>query len=74
MQIIRRTFLAAKEPKGSDTRALLNLDWRTSEYMTSHRYGLVTDSGEQLPFTFRTKAEGLDKIARLGWHVGTIVS
>jgi len=51
-KVVRRTFEAAKYPKGSPERAELNKSWRTSEYMTSHRYGV-----EGTPFTFRTKQE-----------------
>lgn len=55
--IVTRTFEAAKHPKDSAERARLNLDWLTSEYMPSHRYGLRTADGGHTPFTFRTKAE-----------------
>jgi hypothetical protein len=38
MDVIRRTFEAATHPKGSEERARLNCDARTSEYMPSYRY------------------------------------
>jgi len=63
MKTIRRTFEAAKHPPGSEERARLNLDWLTSEYMTSHRYGVRDDDGSHLPFTYRTKAEADRKAA-----------
>lgn len=53
MDVIRRTFEAAQYPKGSEERARLNRDARTSEYMTSYRY--MTSDGE----SFRTKGEAL---------------
>jgi hypothetical protein len=59
MIVIRRTFDALKFPKGSAERDRLNLDWRTSEYMPSHRYGIVENDGAKTPFTFRKKAEAL---------------
>ena len=36
--IVRRTFEAAKHPKGSEERARLNCNAVTSEYLTSYRY------------------------------------
>lgn len=57
MKVIKRTFEAAKFPKGSSEREQLNNDWLTSEYMTSYRYGLRNDDGSHTPFTYRTKAE-----------------
>lgn len=57
MKTIRRTFEAAKHPPGSSQRAALNLDWLTSEYMPSYRYGVREDNGDSTPFTYRTKAE-----------------
>ena len=53
MDVIRRTFEAAKYPKGSDERTRLNCDARTSEYMPSYRY-LTSDCR-----SWRTKAEAL---------------
>ncbi len=57
MNIVRRTFEAAQHPAGSPERQRLNLDWLTSEYMTSHRYGIRESDGSHTPFTYRTKAE-----------------
>ena len=51
MDVIRRTFEAKKHPEGSEERARLNCDARTSEYMPSIRY-LAGDGS-----TFRTKRE-----------------
>lgn len=51
-EVVRRTFEASKHPKGSAERARLNLEWETSEYMPSHRYGV-----RGTPYTFRTKGE-----------------
>lgn len=61
MQVVKRSFAALKHPKGSDERAALNLDWRTSEYMTSYRYGLTADDGTPTPFSYRTKGEALER-------------
>ena len=61
MQVTKRTFEAKQYPPGSPERSRLNEDWRTSEYMPSYRYGLLTDSGEKTPWTFRTKAEAIAK-------------
>lgn len=38
IKVIRRTFEAAKHPKGSEERARLNMNAETSEYMPSMRY------------------------------------
>ena len=58
IKIIRRTFEAAKFPKGSAERAKLNERWQTSEYMTSYRYGLeASEMSFQNGKTFRTKQE-----------------
>lgn len=57
MKVVRRTFEALKHGKGSLARQALNLDWLTSEYLPSHRYGLREDDGSHTPFTYRTKAE-----------------
>jgi hypothetical protein len=51
LDIIRRTFEAAKHPPGSEERAQLNRDARTSEYMPSYRY--LTSDGR----SWRTKKE-----------------
>ena len=64
MKTVKRTFEAAKHPKGSPERFRLNLDWMTSEYMPSHRYGVREDDGAHLPFTYRTKAEADRRVAR----------
>ena len=40
MEILRRTFEAAKHPKGSEERRRLNCDPITSEYLRSHRYAI----------------------------------
>ena len=58
MKVQRRTFEAAKHPKGSAERARLNLATVTSEYMTSYRY-CVDDSPPNSPRTFRTKSEAV---------------
>lgn len=52
--VVRRTFEAAKHPRGSAERARLNLKTVTSEYMPSYRYALVTSTSVGV---FRTKAE-----------------
>ena len=57
MKVVRRTFEAAKYPKGSRERELLNQDWLTSEYMTSHKYGVRNDDGSHLPYTYATKQQ-----------------
>ncbi len=54
MKIVRRTFEAAKHPKGSAERTRLNLEAATSEYMPSYRY-MIAGSGTN--WTFRSKAE-----------------
>lgn len=59
MIIVKRTFEAAKFPKGSEERTRLNADWLTSEYMTSYRYGLRNDDGSHTPYNYRTKGEAL---------------
>lgn len=53
MDVIRRTFEAAKHPKGSEERARLNRDAQTSEYRPSRRY--LTSDGR----SHRTKALAL---------------
>lgn len=68
-QIIRRTFEAAKHPKGSAERSALNCDAATSEYLPSYRYILrkpaLMSDGTQNPsqrfhdLTFRTKADAV---------------
>lgn len=68
MKVVRRTFEAAKHPKGSPERTRLNLDWLTSEYMTSYRYGVRNDDGSKVTVgigsdTFRTKGEAEAAIA-----------
>ena len=50
IEVVRRTFEASKHPKGSEERARLNRDARTSEYMPSYRY--MTSDGK----SHRTKA------------------
>ncbi len=52
MDVIRRTFEAA-HPKGSDERARLNQDKRTSEYSPSMRY---MTSGDLKVFATRREA------------------
>lgn len=64
MKVVRRTFEALKFPKGSTERDRLNLDWLTSEYMTSHRYGVRASDGGHTPFTYRTKAEAEARAAK----------
>jgi hypothetical protein len=64
MIVVRRTFEAEKHPAGSAERARLNLDWLTSEYMTSYRYGLRADDGTHTPFTYRTRVEAVEAIQR----------
>jgi hypothetical protein len=55
--ITRRTFEAAKHPKGSPERARLNLDAVTSEYMPSYRYELKMTGAVNGSRSFRTKRE-----------------
>ena len=62
MTIVRRTFEAKKYEYNSAMRRLLNQSWITSEYMPSHKYGLVADDGTRLPYTYRTKAEAQIRI------------
>lgn len=57
MKVVRRRFEALKHPVGSDERARLNATWETSEYMPSHKYGILEDDGLRTPHTFRSKAE-----------------
>lgn len=64
MKVVRRTFEAAKLPKGSEERARLNKDWLTSEYMPSYRYGVRWDDGNHTPFTYRTKAEAVRRAGK----------
>ena len=63
MRILRRTFTALQYPKGSEARTQLNASWITSEYMPSHRYGLVNDDGSRLPYTYRTKTEAEQRLS-----------
>jgi hypothetical protein len=65
MKAVRRTFEALRHPANSPERARLNGDWRTSEYMPSHRYGLANDDGTRTPHTFRTKTEATEYAARV---------
>jgi hypothetical protein len=75
MEILRRTFEAAKYPKGSEERARLNCDAVTSEYMTSYRYAVrrpfTMSDGTPHPTqpylidTYRTKAEAVRAAERL---------
>jgi hypothetical protein len=53
MDVIRRTFEAAKHPKGSEERARLNRDAITSEYMPGYKYR--TSDGR----SWRTKRQAL---------------
>lgn len=53
MEIVKRTFEAAKHPKESEERARLNCSPVTSEYMPSYKY---LAGGRQ----FRTKKEAAD--------------
>ena len=67
IEVLRRTFAAAKRPPGSEARARLNRDTLTSEYYTSHRYmtrqPFTMDNGAPHPRqrylcrTFKTKVE-----------------
>lgn len=75
MNVIRRTFEAAKHPKGSEERARLNEDARTSEYMTSYRYMTVEDRPETattIAYTdrrsWRTKRDAEAYAARAAQH------
>ena len=52
----RRTFEAAKHPKGSAARETLNKSALTSEYMPSYKYVVVNET-EATCFTYRTKGE-----------------
>ena len=75
IEVLRRTFAAAKHPAGSDQRARLNRDTLTSEFYTSHRYmtrepftmsdGTPHPSQDNLCRTFKTKGEA-DKYATGG--------
>jgi hypothetical protein len=62
MDVIRRTFEAAEHPKGSEERARLNLDKRTSEYGPSMRYMTSGDLA-----VFRTKALALAHVDAGPW-------
>ena len=64
MQVVKRTFAAKQHAIGSPERLRLNEDWRTSEYMPSHKFGILTDSGEKTPWTARTRADCETIIAR----------
>lgn len=67
VEVVRRTFEAAKHPKKSAERARLNEDAITSEYLPSHRYAIrypfIMSDGRQNPIqpfmthTYHTKAE-----------------
>jgi hypothetical protein len=67
IDVLRRTFAAAKHQPGSEERVRLNRDTLTSEYYTSHRYmtrqPFTMDDGTPHPTqhcvcrTFTTKAE-----------------
>ena len=67
IEVLRRTFAAAKRPPGSEARARLNRDTLTSEYYTSHRYmtrqPFTMDDGTPHPTqhclcrTFKTKVK-----------------
>lgn len=65
MQTVRRTFEAKKHPKGSPERAALNVDWLTSEYYSSYKYGVRTDDGAETPWVFTSKAEADAKAKEL---------
>lgn len=65
MIVVRRTFEAEKHPAGSAERTRLNLDWLTSEYMTSYRYGVREDDGAHTPFTYRTRAEAAQGVRNI---------
>jgi len=65
IKITRRTFEAAKHPKGSKEREQLNCDPLTSEYMPSYRYALQGWKGAAVK-TFRTKAEAEAEAVRWG--------
>ncbi len=65
MRIVKRTFEAKNHEKGSQARAKLNLDWRTSEYLPSMKYGVEPDEGEGLYFVFPTKKEAEQKAIEL---------
>ena len=69
-KLIKRTFEAKKYPKGSAQRKKLNMDARTSEYMTSEKYRVITrvkfahgGIGE-LEENFRTKTLAEKKMMR----------
>jgi hypothetical protein len=73
--VLRRTFEAAKFPKGSTERARLNRDTLTSEYMTSYRYDCqelaLMNDGTPNPvqtyhhWTTRTKTEAEAKAEQI---------
>lgn len=68
-EILRRTFEAAKYPKGSQEREKLNEDSVTGEYMTSYKYilrkpflmsdGTLHPNQKFISRSFRTKAEAV---------------
>ena len=67
-EIKRRTFEAAKYPKGSKERNRLNEDLLTSEYMVSQKYTLFVFHPETethlayvSKFSYRTRSECEEK-------------
>jgi hypothetical protein len=73
-QVIRRTFEAAKHPKGSPERVKLNESVVTSEYMTTHKYAIV---GDHFSNSRRTKAEAeafVDSLERVPDNVAPYFS
>lgn len=72
-QVIRRTFEAAKHPKGSSKRAKLNSDVETSEYYPSQpwllRRNFLMSDGTPHPTqqfidsTFRTRRDAVEAAA-----------
>lgn len=53
-RVYRRTFEATTHPTGSEERARLNCDPRTSEYMPSYHYCVI---GPHFQQSFRTRRE-----------------
>jgi hypothetical protein len=64
MKTVKRTFEARNYPIGHPDRTRLNLDWLTSEYMPSYRYGVREDDGAYTPFIYRTKTEAEARAAQ----------
>lgn len=64
-EIARRTFEAKKYPKGSATRANLNKNPLTSEYMVSEKFYVLRDDKLWRSFKTRKEAEIAIKYAKM---------